>query len=137
MLRSIIVILALILNLIVFGFYGLQGIYDYHRYYEAYQNLSFFKHMFWVLLMALIAVFSVIGFFKKRWPAILSCLVAICFYGVFAYYLIGSYFDALEKERTGGLMPMVIISIGLLLLNLGALIYLIKIRPRISKNMDR
>jgi len=137
MLRSIIIILALLLNLIVFGFYGFEGISDYHRNYEAYQNLSFFKHLFWVLLMALIVVLSIIGIFKRCWPAILSCVIAICFYGFFAYYLIGSYFDPLEKERAGGLMTMVHISIGLLLLNLGAFIYLIRIRPRVSKNMDR
>lgn len=130
--RNIIILIALALNILIFGFYIAQGINDYLRY-EAYQNAGFFvnfENFAIFMLMISAAVFAILGVFKIRRARIASFLSGTCFYALLACYLISSFFDPMEQGRNGGAMPFISICIGLFLINTIALALVFKKWPQ-------
>lgn len=123
-----IVTIALLLNLIVSGFYISQSIFDY----QYYKNISFFsdlEQVFFSLVTVCPAVFASIAFFKIRWATYLSTVSGICLFGILIYTFLSLYFDPLEKGRNGEFISLIgLCSILLicLLYNLWALILLLR-----------
>ena len=127
------IISALFLNLLIFGFFGLQGVIDqigYLKNYEIFRGSTLFSLRSWVWIfgMLIIAIVSLAGLFKMRWPAIVSTLAGICFFLFMTYGYIDWYFDPMEQGRNGGVLYFALITLGLAGLNLISFITLLKRR---------
>ena len=122
---------ALILNMLVSGAYAIMFIHDHIRY-DAYRNASFFAHLAWVIGLPLVTIFSLMGLFKIKWAAILSCLAGLCFFLWMTYGFIDWHFDPMEQGRNGGVLYLALLMACFAGLNVIAITVLIK-RRRIEK----
>lgn len=131
--KSWTIILALTINLIVFGFYLFQGLHDYFTI-EAYREFGFFHNLesgFLFLMTFFIPILAIIGMFKQGWACLICTLLAAITFAIFTIYLIQTYFDPLEQGRNGGMMPMISVAISLSILNLVAFVLSLKKKTQI------
>ena len=123
---TVVLALALALNLLVSGAYGVMGIHDTLRY-DAYHNAGF-EHFVWVLGLPLVAILSLMGLLKIRWAAILSCLTGLCFFLFMTHGFIDWHFDPMEQGRNGGVLYLALLMACFAGLNVSALTILVKRR---------
>ena len=132
--KAWLIITTLLLNLIIFGFYGTQGISDqigYLQHYEIYRGGILFSLKNWafVLGMPFVAILSTMGLFRIRWAALLSSLAGLCFFLFMTYGFIDWHFDPMEQGRNGGVLYFALVTFCLASLNFGAFIKLFERRP--------
>lgn len=135
---SVIINFALAINLLIFGFYAVQGIIDqiaYIKHYEIHKGGALFSLENWafVLGLPLVAILSALGLFKRLWPALLSSLAGLCFFLFMTYGFIDWHFDPMEQGRNDGLLYLALVTLCLAGLNLGAFIMLYKKRRRVGE----
>jgi len=123
---NIIIPATLTLNLIICGFFSTTMAVN--TYLSGLPIIDGWDATWPIALPTCAALFALLALYKIRWSIFLAFFLAGGLYAVMAYGLLDWYFDPNEQGRNGGLIPIILICLGVFILNLTGLFCHMRIR---------